>query len=146
VFTIPIKPEEQGSSSKVCFEYDFNSIKEMKVSNLPTNRESTDGPKMKTEFKTNMFPEPCHNQVPTTNNSQEATDRTRIVTQPTMWKPEPALALLPDSTESMVKNTEITTVDDLPEITKIAQEYVLDLKNDNQNHKNEIGVCQNVSA
>jgi Holliday junction resolvasome RuvABC DNA-binding subunit len=63
-----------------------------------------------------------------------------------MWKPEPALALLPDSTESMVKNTEITTVDDLPEITKIAQEYVLDLKNDNQNHKNEIGVCQNVSA
>jgi hypothetical protein len=24
VFTIPIKPEEQGSSSKVCFEYDFN--------------------------------------------------------------------------------------------------------------------------
>jgi hypothetical protein len=32
VFTIPIKPEEQGSSSKVCFEYDFNSIKELKVS------------------------------------------------------------------------------------------------------------------
>jgi hypothetical protein len=124
----------------------MDSIKEMKVSNLPTNRESTDGPKMITEFKTKMFPEPCHNQVPTTNNSQEATDRTRIVTQPTMWKPEPALALLPDSTESMVKNTEITTVDDLPEITKIAQEYLLDLKNDNQNHKNEIGVCQNVSA
>ncbi|XP_046635677.1 centrosomal protein of 128 kDa-like [Daphnia pulicaria] len=146
VFTIPIKPEEQGSSSKVCFEYDFNSIKELKVSNLPTNRESTDGPKMITEFKTKIFPERCHNQVPTTNNMQEATDRTRIVTQPTMWKSKRASSLLPDSTESMVKNTEITTVDDLPEITKIAQEYLLDLKNDNQNHKNEIGVCQNVSA
>ncbi|EFX68085.1 hypothetical protein DAPPUDRAFT_330402 [Daphnia pulex] len=65
-----------------------------------------------------------------------------------MWKREPASALLPDSTESMVKNTEITTVDDLPAITKITQEYLLDLKNDNQqNHKNEIGVVgQNVSA
>jgi hypothetical protein len=67
-----------------------------------------------------------------------------------MWKPEQASAVLPDSIESMDKNTEKSPVDDFPATTRITKEYVKNLENDNQNLLNEIGVCHirfhNVSA
>ncbi|EFX74580.1 hypothetical protein DAPPUDRAFT_251810 [Daphnia pulex] len=100
-----------------------------------------------TETRPEFNLEPCTNQVPATCNMQEATDRTRIVTQPTMWKPQRASAVLPDSTASMVKNNENTMVDDLPAITTITKDYAKNLQNNNQNKKKEIGVVgQNVSG
>jgi chromosome segregation ATPase len=94
-----------------------------------------------TETRPEPNPESCHNQVPTTK-VQEATSRTHITLQPVMWKPEQASAVLPDSTDSMDKNTEKSPVDHFP-AAKISEEYVKNLENDNQNLKNEIGVCQN---
>ncbi|EFX81834.1 hypothetical protein DAPPUDRAFT_241908 [Daphnia pulex] len=74
---------------------------------------------------------------------QEATYRTRIVTQPTMWKPERDSALLlPDSTACMDKNTKNTTTDRFPAIKTITGEYVRIVENDNRNLENEIRVCQ----
>ncbi|EFX74571.1 hypothetical protein DAPPUDRAFT_324254 [Daphnia pulex] len=103
-----------------------------------------------TETRPEPNPKSCHNQVPTTN-VQEATGRTHITPLPVMWKPEQASAVLPDSTESMDKNTEKSPVDHFPATTtRMTEEYVKNLENDNQNLKNEIGVChdrfQNVSA
>ena len=96
-----------------------------------------------TETRPEPNPESCNNQVPTTE-VQEATSRNHITPLPVMWEPEQASAVLPDSTDSMDKNTEKLPVDHFPgTTTKISEEYVKNLENDNQNLKNEIGACQN---
>jgi hypothetical protein len=85
-----------------------------------------------TEIRPESNPEPCDNQVPTTD-VQEATCRTHITPlKPVMWKPERDSAVLFDSTACMDKNTERPPVDHFPATITITEEYLTNLENDRQ--------------